>query len=504
MIEYGLNSGKKTTRKQSSSLVTMFSAEVIDIILSNTHADFQKLGGNSSIGLIKYRLIDSNKTTNNKSLSFAIPLQPNSKNYPLIGEIVLIYSGLPSKNTEVKDNGSINYYISGINIFNNSHVNNISDVKSFPKNNNHSPILPNIGDVVTEGRFQNSLRFSSDSNGNPLTIIRNGRKVENTEGAFTQEDINNDDSLIIFSSNQKVDLNVAYNDLKSFSISLNKPDETKISKVDLTKNIEKVDLNQIVKQDLPQNDDTVVDTGLDTIDDTVDYPLPENEGVDETQLDEVIEDEHISYIAQTQIQEFRNGKNLPKLEPPVNFNDAYKYIGGVESDIPNHIKAMIDVIAFCEGTLGSGKFNGYDTIVFNGRRIENWTKDYKLGCPHEPVYGRDGKLKQKFGHWGRYQYARDTWVLNAGSNIAFSKRNQDLVCAKTIKRRLGQIVYDNLYQNMQIIDGVYKVCLVLAKEWASIPYGNSSKSYYSNNNVRIQGNNIQKLYNLAYNIYLKK
>ena len=504
MIDYGLNSNSsKGTRKQDGSLVSIFSAEVVDIILLKDHKDYIKMGGNKSIGLIKYRIVESNKTSNINSLSFAIPLQPNSKNYPLIGETVLIYTGLPTKTSNVDNSISLNYYLSGINIYNNSQINNLSENNTFPTSKNHSPILPNIGDVITEGRFQNSIRFSSDISGNPLTIIRNGRKLDTIDGEFTQENINDDDSLIIFSSNQKIAMNVAYNDLKSFSISTSKVDSTKIQQIDLSKNIDKIDLTQVVKADLPINDDTIIeDTNIET--DVVDYILPESDGVEAIQLEKVIENEHPSYPTQQDFNEVVHSKELIKLHKPISFNNSIKYIGGLELDIPNHIKAIMEVLSFCEGTLGLGKNNGYDAVVLDCRSITNWTNDYKTGCPYQPVYSKNGLLFQKGGHWGKYQYQRSTWVLDAGSNIAFSKRNQDLICAKTIKRRLGHILYDNLYQNMQNIGGVYQVCLKLAPEWASIPNGNSTTSYYNDQKVRIYANDIQKLYNIAYKIYQSK
>lgn len=504
MIEYGNNNnGKNFEKKSRNPTITMFPAEVVDIILSKNHNDYNIFGGNSSIGLIKYRILDSNKTVNSKSLSYAIPFHPNNKNYPLIGEIVLIYSGLPSPKSKIKESSTVNYYLSGINIYNNSQINNLTENSNFPKNDNHSPILSKSGDVVTEGRYQNSLKFTSDNKGNPITIIRNGRKSETSNGEFLEEDFNNDDSLIIFSSNQSVNINVVVSDLSSFKI-VNTTPESKILQTDLVKNDNDLELKQPMIN-VGNNDIGINLDNLSYDDEMIDYILPKNDGsVDEVQLDEVIVEDHISYINQNQIQEFKNGKNLTKLEPPVNFTNAYKHIGGVELDIPIQIRAMIDVISFCEGTLGLGKLNGYDAVVFNGRRIENWTNDYKLGCPYQEVYGKDGKIKQRFGHWGRYQYDRPTWTTDAITNIPFSKRNQDLICAKTIKRKLGNILYDNLYKNMQDINGVYGICKILARTWASIPNGNSPYSYYSNNTVRIQGENIQKLYNIAYKIYQKQ
>jgi hypothetical protein len=504
MINTQLNTSYPTfSTEQPSSQINLFTAEVVDIIISKENTNFEKFGGFNSIGTIIYRKIESNKTKNINSLNYAIPLLPHQKTYPIIKENVLIFTGIASSKTTNKESLTVSYYLP-INTLNSSNSNNISDNKDFPKISNHATVLPNNGDVITEGRFNNSLKFSADEKGNPLTIIRNGRKVETTNGEFLQENINEDESTIVFSSKQVVPIDLAYDKLSSFSATISKSADKSIKTIDVNKNNSVEDLSKIKKSEFKKEVDL---SQTETIEEEniVDFIQGKGNNNNEVKLDD-IEQEHASINTQEKYTEiYNNTKPLKKLSNPISFNNVTKYIGSVELDIPVHIKALMDVLAFCEGTLGLNSNNGYDTVVLNCRIISNWTNDYKLGCPYEVVYGKKGLIFQKGGHWGRYQYAKATWKLdNNGLNVAFSKRNQDLTCAKTIKRRLGYILYDNLHNTMQSIGGVHQICLKLAPEWASIPNGNSSYSYYNNQNVRILADNIQKLYNLAYNIYRKK
>jgi len=95
--------------------------------------------------------------------------------------------------------------------------------KTFPIIDNIHPLKAFEGDVIYEGRFGNSIRYgstvsgssnnwsSTGSNGNPITIIRNGQgqvKTLNTWDRIT-EDINRDDSSIYLASTQNIPLNAS-------------------------------------------------------------------------------------------------------------------------------------------------------------------------------------------------------------------------------------------------------------------------------------------------------
>ena len=91
--------------------------------------------------------------------------------------------------------------------------------KNFPENTKAGYIQPYVGDVIVEGRYGQTLRFSSTpkskslfskppvwtdgSPGDPITVLRNSKHV-GSSGKFYTEDIEKDDSLIILTSNQKL------------------------------------------------------------------------------------------------------------------------------------------------------------------------------------------------------------------------------------------------------------------------------------------------------------
>jgi hypothetical protein len=236
----------------------LFPVRVIDIILDDKHEDFEKLGKWNSIGTIKYKILKTSANENiSNNLPLAIPLFPNNKNYPLKNEIVYILSG-PSIDSQNQERNEIIYYISPINIWNNSHHNALPDIisnidnekdyqkiehgfinssensqqfslgKTFNEQEYISPLLPFEGDYIIEGRFGNSIRFGSTvnnsnikntwsedgDNGNPILIIRN-TKFENKD--YTIEDINKDSSSIYLTENQKIPVDTQKHSQKSFN-----------------------------------------------------------------------------------------------------------------------------------------------------------------------------------------------------------------------------------------------------------------------------------------------
>jgi len=495
MINTSLIESRSEIKKNTNGSVVFFPAIVEEVILNKEHPKYNKFGGNNSIGAIVYKLFNSNQTSNSNSLSYAIPLFTSNKSYPIKGEFVLVVAGLPSRVSQKKESFTVNYYVSDINVLNNSFANVLNP--DLTKIDSHANILPKYGDVVTEGRFNNSLKFSSDDNGNPITIIRNGSQSPNPNGDFRQENFDEDDSIIVFSTKTPYKIDYKFNELKSFN-AFNDKSLRDLKEVKLTENIVNTDLSNVKITD---TNEEVVQKELE--EEIVDFE--NNENFDEgTTLDEVIQDENASVVTQNKFVEIIKGRTLKKLSNPPNFNNSLRFIGFVDSSIPNSIRAMIDVIAYSEGTLGLNTKNGYDTVVLNCRTISGWNDNYSLGCPYSPVYAKNGSLFQYGGHWGRYQYQKSTWKLdNNGINVPFNKKNQDVTCSKTMLRRLGSILFNNLHRNMQDLNGVDIIVRKLAPEWASIPNGNYGGSYYRNQNVRLDGLGVQKLYNIAYEKYTK-
>jgi len=222
------------------------SVRVIDIILDDNHKRFEELGGWDALGTIIYEDV-----TDPNIRGTAKPLMGNSKTLPLINEIVYLLS-LPSTLIGDITSSPTQYYISIVALWNHPHHNaypsnaneqsstqqkdyvqtelgNTSKTtdqsrtlylgKTFIERSNIHPLLPFEGDIITEGRWGNSIRIGSTvkdtlnnwsttgSNGDPIMIIRNGQGTQTNEGwTPTIEDINNDDSSLYFTSTQKIPL----------------------------------------------------------------------------------------------------------------------------------------------------------------------------------------------------------------------------------------------------------------------------------------------------------
>jgi len=211
--------------------------------------------GNSGIGAIEFEFITN---INNLSRGYAKPLFPQIKYYPLINEMVYLIKG-PTYNTPDDSNSRELYYVNTFNTFNSSHINpqpiskngttvsNSTDLnnvfgKTFNTKDNMQSLLPFEGDNIIEGRWGNSIRFSSvisgsvtnnqwssGSSGDPITIIRNGQYFNSSSIDFTLEDINNDASSVYMTNGQQLPIDVASKNLATFDIELEELDIAPIS-----------------------------------------------------------------------------------------------------------------------------------------------------------------------------------------------------------------------------------------------------------------------------------
>lgn len=163
-----------------------------------------------------------------QTLSNVRPANINELNIPLKGEHVWIYSAIDEETTPDKSR-MIWYYTKPINI--QSNINNnllpgvnknadgieLTDNESF-EDNETSPLQPYQGDILYQGRYGNSIRLSSTvkggsysedpswsgaSNGDPIIIISNGRKIRQNK-RYTIENIYDDHSSLYLSSTQRI------------------------------------------------------------------------------------------------------------------------------------------------------------------------------------------------------------------------------------------------------------------------------------------------------------
>lgn len=247
----GLNNLFNSLRSQT------FDARVVDVILDSSHPRFIEAGEWNGLGSIVFNNTDD-AIRNELNYPLAKPLFPNIKIYPLKNELVYC---IRLANTDINENIGAQevYYFPAISIWNHPHHNAIPNIlnnedlpessvqdyplvgagnvrrvnddatninlgKTFKERSNIHPLLPFEGDVIIEGRWGNSIRFGStvkerpnnwsaiESNGDPITILRNGQGDNRPEGWLpTVEDINKDDSSIYLTSTQKIPINISSN-----------------------------------------------------------------------------------------------------------------------------------------------------------------------------------------------------------------------------------------------------------------------------------------------------
>lgn len=269
----GSNPGTSGTSKTLDALKLASlnsTGRVLSVVMDDTHPRYKELGGSKAIGAVELVEVsggtaDYSTTVKNQNYKVAFPLQPGVKNYPLINEIVYLVSQ-PTKKLQQRTSAVSLYYISVVNLWNHPHHNAIpySAGSSTPANSknyqdttlgstnkltdssgeikfgdyfkerpNIFPLQPYEGDLIYEGRWGNSIRFTGTApsrnpwssegiQGDAITIIRNGQTDNPNKNGwdFTVEDINTDASSIYLTTTQKIPLTV---DTNYFSYKNNPP-----------------------------------------------------------------------------------------------------------------------------------------------------------------------------------------------------------------------------------------------------------------------------------------
>ena len=264
----GLGSSSNALRGSTARGDNLSFGRVKSILLDENHPRFNELGGWNALGTIEFETV-ATPTVSTQLLPTAKPLDPTFRSFPLINEIVYILA-LPNTDIgEFSTNKTI-YYISIVGLWNHPHhnafpqnsnilpppqqkdyietevgsVRRVTDQsteiflgRTFIERGNIHPLLPFEGDKILEGRWGNSVRFSStiktpfplppspntwsegtSKSGDPIILIRNGQGKQTDEGWVpTIEDINNDDSSIYLTTTQKIPLEAASTSYSSYS-----------------------------------------------------------------------------------------------------------------------------------------------------------------------------------------------------------------------------------------------------------------------------------------------
>ena len=256
MTKRSLGSVKQPELQASSQ--PEITLRVIDIILDENHLSWEPEGGISQLGTILGNQVSSNGTISSTVIK-ARPAFSGVTKIPLVNEYVkassfispnsstesFVYSniipvwGMVSPNASPYPSNTINLNppsqnlsydkieAGAFNIVDNrpleiplNSVNNISQ-NTFKEKSNIHPLMPYMGDLIHEGRWGNSIRFSSTAKskskysnnwskvgnpGDPIIIIRNGqdRKANSFGAEPIVENVFNDLSSIYLTSYQSI------------------------------------------------------------------------------------------------------------------------------------------------------------------------------------------------------------------------------------------------------------------------------------------------------------
>lgn len=252
---------------QANVPVYVFSAQVLDVCIDESHELFNEASDIGLIRYIPYQPTNIMRGEFEEDLNYyAWPINRNFVRYPLPGEIVIVYM---SPGDDLVDPLGIkqgvfirSYYDQNVTIHNNPTYNinpeikkdqfgvrqnaivgqqeaeqrfdqKIESINSYKQDNKvkiFRQLRPYEGDFILQGRFGNTIRFGStiDSTtetqwkggvaGDPVMVLRVDRRTTtDSKDLFIAEDINVDDATIMMCSGQKVELELACSDLKSWS-----------------------------------------------------------------------------------------------------------------------------------------------------------------------------------------------------------------------------------------------------------------------------------------------
>jgi len=287
-VRYGLQGAINTISNLGNSTRIaiggdkLLAVRVKHIILDNNDPNFTAFGDWNGIGTIFWEPVGQPIPKDGYNIrNFATPLFSNIKQYPLLNEIVYLVQ-LPNTNISTNVSNVGYYYLPPINMWNSQHHNampsspgvpdQVADYESAlqgevrrPEDNsseinlgdtfveklNIHPLLPYEGDVIYEGRWGNSIRLgstvknanitnewsSTGTNGDPVTIIRNGQTEYSSDPWVPEtEKVNTDLSSIYLTSTQKLPITPSSNLTDSYAKSKAPEDPREYSKNQITLN----------------------------------------------------------------------------------------------------------------------------------------------------------------------------------------------------------------------------------------------------------------------------
>jgi len=170
----------------------------------------------------------------------------------------------------------------------------------------------------------------------------------------------------------------------------------------------------------------------------------------------------------------------------------------------NNERALLDVIAYAEGTIGLSN-NGYD-ITFGHWVIQGWSENTDINHKGADWAQPFGKTTSNAA--GRYQFLQSSWMGNwtggdktkEGQNVAMTKSNQDIAALYQIKTK--RKVTDDEISGLEDLSTFTTVINKLAPEWASLPTLDGT-GYYSDQGGDHSQEELLGIFNIALERYKK-
>ena len=401
----------------------------------------QTFGGHEAVGLIFYNKIRKkasgfgtnvdykDKVEINSYDGFAKPLFPFLKYYPLINEVVTVIT-LTSKDYLENRTNVTDYYFPPLNLWNHPHHNTLPSVQNYQKDKteiysqedygydglvrrpidgevdlniplgkyfkeylNIKPLLPYEGDLITEGRFGNSIRLGATArgvekdeetgaegyefpkdisspwskggaskNGDPIIIMRNGqpKELDNKGWEHTIEDINLDPSSIYLTSTQNIENLQVAAEMCWYSFGLNvetKEEDNKAATNFLANPIKEITAKEVTTETETETE-TAETSSAET--ETTDNIETETTGSAEIEPTESISEEEAGMVDEEDTLRYYDTPTEPELEAiDGNLPEAYR------------LSDLGDVPYYYESFKGEGLTSDYiDTHYYNRAESE--------------------------------------------------------------------------------------------------------------------------------------
>jgi muramidase (phage lysozyme) len=365
------------------------------------------------------------------------------------------------------------------------------------------PLTPLEGDVKHEGRFGNSLRFGgtpsdkitgglewSGPTGDPITILRNGQKQIDQKNNWNSvaEDINKDGSSVYMLSTQQINFILSNNNFDSYNQTNDNSSKQSVvvgTQEALPNNVAASSLDIIAPKDnpTPPVSPSAVEAAPD-ISDNLDA-VPDNESdLNFVQLGEEIPVPLTNGLLLTpQLQGLPSQDYVGDTNNTLANNDSitsgkhlsFKYTSNIQKNagrvanvpgINNQGRALLDLIALTEETMGQGNFNGYD-ITYGWHLIKGFNMaDSNPPHPHPRFIVGDHTTSAS----GRYQFQYGTWnsLLKLTKETGMRKFAQDYVGWLDITNKRGKSA-DVVAAIDGNLDNFSRLIYSLSGEWASLP-----------------------------------